>query len=250
MALLLLFHHKVYGQFENLNVKLGEYKFKTRYDTSNYLTTLRIYKDDETIYKSSSEERISDIKEYDLNNDGMKEILIETYSGGAHCCTSLILGKFENDKFKLSDTIFWGNSYFSVEDLNGDGKLEINGANDMFAYAFTNYAETRFPLLIYGFRGNKFVNITSDYKDMIGRQLDEIIQELKTYYDTGFKCPEADEDTFNTDAGTVKTLLAVIVADYYLLGEVYKGYELVDSWYKCPDRDKYKLILQNDFKLK
>ena len=61
---------------------------------------------------------------------------------------------------------------------------------------------------------------------------------------------EINEDTFNTDAGAVKTMLAAIVADYYLLGEVSKGYELVDSYYKCPDKDKYREILQNDFKLK
>ena len=238
------------AQFEDINVKFGDHTFKTKYDTGKYETTLRILKNDKTVFKNTYEERISDIKEYDLNNDGNKEILIEMYSGGAHCCTSLYLGKFINDKFMFMDTVFWGNSYYSVEDLNKDGKLEINGSSDMFAYAFTNYAETKFPLLIYSFNGSKFVNVTSDYKEIINNQLEEFRQELKTNFDTGFKCMEIDEDTFNTEAGSVKTLLAVIVADYYLLGEVNKGYELVDSYYKCPDKEKYKEILQNDFKLK
>ena len=65
--------------------------------------------------------------------------------------------------------------------------------------------------------------------------------------DTGFECEEDGEDTFNTEAGSVKTILAAIVADYYTLGEVRKGYDLVDSVYKCPDRDKFKQILIGRF---
>lgn len=250
MLLILFVNCSLYGQFENINVKFGDHTFKTKYDTGKYETTLRILKNEKTVFKNTYEERIADIKEYDLNNDGKKEILIEMYSGGAHCCTSVYLGKFINDKFVFTDTIFWGNSYYTVEDLNKDGKLELSGANDMFAYAFTNYAETKFPPLIYAYNGSKFVNITSDHKELINKQLEEFRQELHTSYDTGFKCMEFDEDTFNTEAGSVKTILAAMVADYYLLGDVGKGYELVDSFYKCPDRDKYKEILQNDFKLK
>ena len=250
VVFLMLINYSANAQFDDINVKFGDHTFKTKYDTSKYMTTLKILKDGETLFKNTYEERIADIKQYDLNNDGKKEILIEMYSGGAHCCNSLYLGKFINDKFVFMDTIFWGNSYFSIEDIDNDGKLEIKGTNDMFAYAFTNYAETRFPLLIYSFNGNKFVNVTSDYKELIRNQLEEFRQELKTYFDTGFKCMEINEDTFNTDAGAVKTMLAAIVADYYLLGEVNKGYELVDSYYKCPDKDKYREILQNDFKLK
>ncbi|HMS34815.1 MAG TPA: hypothetical protein PKC91_12095 [Ignavibacteria bacterium] len=238
------------AQFENINVKFGDHTFKTTYDTGKYETTLRILKNDKTVFKNVYEERIADIKEYDLNNDGNREILIEMYSGGAHCCTSLYLGRFIKDKFIFTDTVFWGNSYYSVEDLDKDGKLEISGSSDMFAYAFTNYAETKFPLMIYRYNGSKFVNVTSDYKQMINNQLEEFRHELRESYDTGFKCMEIDEDTFNTEAGSVKILLAVIVADYYLLGEVNKGYELVDSVYKCPDKEKYKEILQTDFKLK
>ena len=250
VVFVMLINYSANAQFDDINVKFGELTFRTKYDTVKYNTTLRIIKDNKSIYKNTFEERIAEIKEYDLNNDGKKEILIEMYSGGAHCCTSQYLGKFINDKFVFLDTVFWGNSYFSIEDIDNDGKLEIKGANDMFAYAFTNYAETRFPLLIYSFNGNKFVNVTSDYKELIRNQLEEFRQELKTYFDTGFKCMEINEDTFNTDAGAVKTMLAAIVADYYLLGEVNKGYDLVDSFYKCPDKDKYREILQNDFKLK
>ena len=47
-------------------------------------------------------------------------------------------------------------------------------------------------------------------------------------------CPKGDE-TFNTDAGAIKAILAPIVADYYYLDDVEAGYEYVRKVYKCPD---------------
>ncbi len=193
-----------------------------------------------------------DIKEYDLDRNGEKEILMELYSGGAHCCTFLVAARIINNKFNILDTIYWGNSHYSINDINDDGNSEISGINDMFAYAFTNYAESEYPVLVYGFENNKFKDITKNFPKIIEEDLKEHLEELKFYItDTGFACPKSpDEDTFNTDAGAVKAILAPIIADYYSLGNVNRGYELVDSVYKCPDKDKFKEILQSDYKLK
>jgi hypothetical protein len=180
----------------------------------------------------------------------MSEVLLDTYSGGAHCCYSLYIGSFIKGKFKFTDSLYLGNPYYEVTDLNKDGRNEIENSNDMFAYAFTNCAESRFPAMIYKYDAGKLVNVTSEYKDIIIEELDGFLAELRSMTDTGFKCESIDEDTFNTAAGSVKTVLAAIVADYYTLGEVQKGYEMVDSVYKCSDRDKFKKILVNDYKLK
>ena len=48
----------------------------------------------------------------------------------------------------------------------------------------------------------------------------------------------------------MKTILAAIVADYYSMGQIERGYELVEKVYKCVDKDKYIKILKEDFKLK
>lgn len=240
----------VNAQFDDIDFRSGDYRIKTKYDTSAYSTVLKVYYDGDQIFKANYEQYVTGVKEYDLNSDGKKEIFIEAYSGGAHCCFTLYTGKFSNGKFILTDSLFLGNGYYEVKDLDNNGKFELECSNDMFAYAFTNYAETKFPTMIYKFENGKLIEATSDYKTVIRKELDIFLEELKEITVNGFKCEEDGEETFNTEAGSVKTVLAAIVADYYSLGEVQKGYDLVDSVYKCPDRDKYKLILQNDFKLK
>jgi len=121
----------------------------------------------------------------------------------------------------------------------------------MFAYAFTNYAETRFPLRVQKFENNKLVEITDNFKGDLIYELGFFEEDLNELIKEGFACPEKDdEDTFNTDAGSVKTILAAIVADYYSMGQVERGYELVEKVYKCVDKDKYIKILKEDFKLK
>ncbi len=66
---------------ENLNIELGEFLFKTSYETSAYTTTLKIFKGEKEIYKKVSDDKITGISEYDLNNDGKLEILIDRYTG-------------------------------------------------------------------------------------------------------------------------------------------------------------------------
>lgn len=238
------------SQFADLKFKTGEYTFQTKFDTSTYTTVLKVKKDKKTIFKETYYDGITEIKEYDLDNDGKREILIEMYSGGAHCCSSLFAGEIENNKFRYTDSILWGNSYYEIKDLNGDNKFEIAGVNDMFAYAFTNYAQSQMNILIYGYQNKKFVNVTRNFPELVNKQIDDMKAELKPYQDNGFKCPELNEETFNTDAGAVKAILAVIVADYNTLGEIKKGYDFVDANYNCPDKERFTNILKSDFKLK
>jgi len=240
------------AQYKNLNVKFGKYTFLTKFDTSNYLTTLKIRKGKNTIYYKISEFPITGITQYDLNNDGVEEILLDLYSGGAHCCTYLCAARIEDDKFKIMDTIFWGNSFYKIEDVDNNGKKEIIGVNDMFAYTFTNYAQSEFQVLIYAFENNKFIEVTPKFPKIIEKDIENHRDELKPYLtDSSFACPQSiDEDTFNTDAGAVKAILAPIVADYYSLNEVHKGYALVDSIYKCMDKNKFIDTLKNVYKLK
>jgi len=209
-VILLLTNSFTIAQWENINFRSGEYIFQTKYDTSAYKTLLRIKKNKKLIFKETYDDRISEIKGYDLNNDGKKEILIDMYTGGAHCCTSLFVGEIRNDNFNFIDTIFWGNSYYSVKDLNNDCKYEILGANDMFAYAFTNFAESEFPILIYGMENKRIKNITGRFPKLVEENITDLMEKLQPYTtDSGFVCPvNENEDTFNTDAGAVKAILA------------------------------------------
>ncbi|MBS1517914.1 MAG: hypothetical protein JSS91_07490 [Bacteroidetes bacterium] len=236
------------AQSDDLNVKIGKYLFKTKFDQKEFTTTLNISRDGKKIFEETYYDIIPEIKSMDLDNDGRNEILIGRYSGGAHCCTSLYAGRFRSGKFTYTDSVYWGNSFYRFEDLKSDGKQEIVGVNDVYAYVFTNFAQSRFPVLIYAYENNKFVNVTSEFPAQVEESLNGFKNELEEY--KGFKCADAGEETFNTDAGAVKAILAAMTEDYKSLGKTDEGYKLIDEFYTCPDRDSFIKQLRNDFLLK
>lgn len=83
---------------------------------------------------------INDLTGSDLNADGYPDLVVETYSGGAHCCfgtqvfslrptgAALILNKPES------------NAGGTFEDLNADGVSEFVTYDDSFAYQYCPYA--------------------------------------------------------------------------------------------------------------
>jgi len=235
----------------DINLKYGDYTFGTQYDTSIYGSVLTVkYKGNTIVNREPFEGWIDTMFFVDFNKDGKKNLFISVYTGGAHCCVMAFNGVAENGKFRIADTLFLGNAGYNITDMDKDGILEIESASDMFAYAFTNYAETRFPPRVYRVKNNKFTDVTRNYPKLAKNMIAELKTDLKEFTDKGFECYGKDDDTFNTDAGSVKTILAAITACYHILGEVNTGYELINKYYKCPDKDKYIKILKEDFKLK
>jgi hypothetical protein len=252
IILIFLFSSSLFAQWgQDLDTTIAGVRFVAKYDTTKFETKLTITKDKNKIHESIFLDNIFDISLEQFQPGGNKYYLLQLYSGGAHCCSSLLITEIKDYKFVVLDSGFYGNSGYVVEDINKDGIKEIMSGYDMFAYAFTNYSETRFPLRVQKFENGKLVEITGNFKDDLIMEIGYFEEDLNEILKTGFECPETDdEDTFNTDAGSVKTILAAIVADYYSLGQVERGYDLVKKVYKCKDIDKYIKILKEDFKLK
>jgi len=226
--------------------------FISEYDTLNFCSNFIVTASDKSILRSEEcIERITSINAEDLDGDGKKEILIEKFSGGAHCCTSLYLGRITKGKFQYIDSVYFGNCSYMLEDLNKDGKREIISCNDMFAYFFTNYAQSRFPVLIYALKKGVLKLVNEEFKSFVNKDINALKEELKPYLSAGFGCPKTEnEDTFNTDAGAVKAILAAITANYFYIGETSKGYKYIEKVYSCPDKKKFIGALKNEFKIK
>lgn len=60
----------------------------------------------------------------DLDSNGIDEIIVSTYSGGAYCCTSLVIYTWQKDKFIREEKGFLDGSGGSFEDLDGDNNYE------------------------------------------------------------------------------------------------------------------------------
>ena len=246
--LTIAFGRNSFAQYDQpVSVIIDGYTFSQSFDTSNYTTQLMITSGGNVVDSKTYEGRLGRIEGFDLDNDGKTEVLVEYYSGGAHCCTTLEAYRLSDAKLIYLDSIFWRNGGYVVKDLNKDGKYEIEGDDDLFAYAFTSYAGNRSFLKIYEFAGDKFVDATSSFRPLVMDKIRLLEKDLSETTANGIDC---GGDAFSTSAGEVKTILAAILASYHSIGNTSIGYELIDKSYNCPDKAQFIETLKNEFKLK
>jgi HYR domain len=104
----------------------------------------------------------------DLDVDGEQEVVLDLYSGGAHCC-------FWSEVYRYTGTGYlprrhmWADAGYRVVDLGKDGFPELLSADYRFAYAFTSFADSAFPLQIWSYDRGSFVDVTFHYRSQIRR---------------------------------------------------------------------------------
>lgn len=247
---LLLLGVSCFAQEDHVEYTFNGAKISADYDTAQYCSRITVTKDGKTDVLDSCTDRVYAIKDYDFEGNGQKTLLMTFYTGGAHCCFYMVAGKLNGTSFAVQDTLWWGDSDCEIKDIDKDGKLELSGVDVRFAYAFTSFAGSRFPIIIYQFRKGKFVEVTKNFPDLIEKDIKGFKDELKDYVKKGFECPKEGDDIYVGEAGEVKAILAAIVEGYFNLGSVDDGYDYVKKIYTCPDRDKFIKSLKTDYKLK
>ena len=106
----------------------------------------------------------------DLNGDGEPEVLLDLYSGGAHCCSFTRIYQFDPAFGDYTWTEHgWGNYPYDLADLDGDGVPEFSSADDRFAYAFAAYAYSIPPIQIWQYRAGAMNDVTRTYRKSIRR---------------------------------------------------------------------------------
>jgi len=75
----------------------------------------------------------------DLTADGVPELIVNTYTGGAHCCFGVTVVSLGDVAAKIMETRP-SNCGGQFSDLDGDGVLEFVTCDDIFAYAYCSFA--------------------------------------------------------------------------------------------------------------
>jgi len=138
----------------------------------------------------------------DLDGDGEPEVLVDTYSGGAHCCTTGVIFWFDGTTYQ-HDVHTYGDSGYQLKDYDGDGKPEIFTDDDRFAYEFAAYAFSFRPLMLLDWVGHKLVDRTRSFPQQIQAEIH--------FIDRGMASAKKD--------GDARGLVAARCADMALLGE-------------------------------
>jgi hypothetical protein len=148
----------------------------------------------------------------DLEGNGQPDVVLDLYTGGAHCCSVVQVFAFDPGvgTYRLSEHNF-GDPGARLSDLSGDGPLEFQSADDRFAYEFAPYAYSGLPIRIWCFSGGHFIDVTREFPQPIAldakRQWHEFLSNRRAGLALGFIAAwAADEDLLGKSATAAQVL--------------------------------------------
>ena len=150
----------------------------------------------------------------DLDGDGEPEVLVDLFWGGTHCCYYTDVYRYVRARGAYRLTVgFWGDLHPSLRDLDGDRRPEFETGDDRFAYVFTGFATSVFPIRILHFDHGRFVDATRRFPGLVQRDA----SKLYALYQSERRKPDGD----------VGGILPAWLADEYLLGRGPAGWPVL-----------------------
>jgi len=91
------------------------------------------------------------------------QLLVTSYTGGAHCCVHIQILDFIDNCWRIVDVGTFDGEPFSVfpKDIDGDRITDIQHWDDRFAYAFGCYAGSWMPPRVFNLRGGEVHDVSS-----------------------------------------------------------------------------------------
>jgi hypothetical protein len=151
------------------------------------------------------------LKVADLDRDGEPEVLVDTFSGGAHCCLTTRVLTWDGTGYQPHH-IAWRDVSYALRDADGDGRPELVGSDPRFSSVFTAFAASAFPPQVLQVEKGGTVDVTRRFPKLVAADARLRLRDLR-------KARRGAE---------VRGVLAAYVADQYLLGRASVGTAEVD----------------------
>lgn len=148
----------------------------------------------------------SSIRFADLAGDGQPVILVDLFTGGAHCCSLTALFGWDPAAGRYRRVVRnWGDPSYAIQKLPGGG-LGLVSADDRFAYRFCAYACSAMPIEVLRYRAFALRDVTRQVPALVRRDLRRLRGGMRAA-----RRP-------HQPGGAVKGILPALCADLYLLG--------------------------------
>ena len=144
----------------------------------------------------------------DLDGNGEVEVIVDTYTGGAHCCSISAIYGWDPTANQYRHLVqYWGDPSYSLKDLGGAPGEELVSADPRFAYTFCAYVCSAMPVLIYRYENFALVDVTKQFPQQLrsqNRDLRKSIRELAAK---------------KSDHYAIRGVLPALCANLYRLGQ-------------------------------
>ena len=150
----------------------------------------------------------------DLDADREPEIVLDTYTGGAHCCFESRIYRYLPTRAAYGGVRHsWADLGYKLRDLDRDGLPELVSADARFAYVFTSFAGSAFPIQLWRFDSGRLDDVTGAFPSRVTQDADAL---WRTYRRLRHK-------------DDVRGVLAAWLADEYLLGREQAGWKALEA---------------------
>ncbi len=171
----------------------------------------------------------------DLTGEGNPDVVIETYSGGAHCCFGTYLFDLGSQPEMLLDAQT-GNCGGQFQDLNGDGVYEFTTCDDSFAYTYCPYVASPKVMVVLALDKEKgYIPANPKYAG----QYAESIGESRTRATRGAAGESGEWDNTN------KCSVLPLVLNLLYSGQPDQAWQGYDQYYTGPDKDRWRVEIQD-----
>ncbi|MGD1860951.1 MAG: hypothetical protein ACFB0E_13385 [Leptolyngbyaceae cyanobacterium] len=193
-------------------------------DARRYLT-FDIYIDGEfqTQYREEVDFTFGSISLENLDPDGVPEVILHRYLGGAHCCSVFTIYSKQDDRLHRTLTYpLDASAAGGFEDLDGDGYSEFLSADPRFLYAFSSYASSWPPMVTLTFRDGTLIDVTRQFADAMRSNAQGMYEQTR-------------ESTLQEPILGANGILAGYVAQKLLLNEYESGWDYMLAHYDPTD---------------
>jgi hypothetical protein len=118
----------------------------------------------------------------DINRDGSPDLVVSTWSGGAHCCYTTTVYSVGRDVRKVLAVETGNCGPGTFEDLDGNGVLEFSTCDDQWADAYCDFASAPMPTVVFAYdtASREYKVATPRFAAALQRLIDSEVAETLT----------------------------------------------------------------------
>ncbi len=162
----------------------------------------------------------------DITGEGHPDVVIQVFTGGAHCCFSTVVYDLGPSLTKVLETPL-SNCGGRFQDLDGDGTMEYLTCDDLFAYRYCAYAGSPMVDVVLQYEAERgYVPASPRFPQIYTQNLAQHRQWAQ----------DADPDLGDGWDGTTKCSVLWPVLDFLYMGEPAQAWAELDRLYPYPDK--------------
>jgi hypothetical protein len=229
--------------FERTSLKESGAVYEFRILESDGKTSKTIFARKEFFFSFAALNEMAKWNATDINGDGVKEILVQSSSGGnCWACNPVEIYQVKNHQVRLIAAA----PIQKIADLNQDGVAELIVADARWEfYGDLSHAASPSAKLVYAWKNGRYVNASRDYADFYKAEIDRI----RALLDEAKASINGEEGSDDSYIGLAITL----AISYRHAGEIERGLKefdaLLNANTRSPDQAKRRATIVRDFRL-